>query len=227
VTVVDPRGPGAGASGGVVGALAPHVPEAWNTKKALQFESLELAGRFWTEVASVSGLDPGYARAGRVQPLPDADAVDRARARAITAADLWQGRYVWQVRDAERYGDLVHSATGHVVFDNLTARLHPRRAVAALVAGLAERGVRISQRPVDGDAVIHATGVAGLLELNGIAGDRIVGAGVKGQAAVLACDLDGQPQVYAEGLHIVPHADGTVARRLHLGTGMGRSDRHR
>jgi glycine oxidase len=98
VTVVDPRGPGAGASGGVVGALAPHVPEAWNTKKALQFESLEMAGRFWTEVASVSGLDPGYARAGRVQPLPDADAVDRARARAITAADLWQGRYVWQVR---------------------------------------------------------------------------------------------------------------------------------
>jgi glycine oxidase len=57
----------------------------------------------------------------------------------------------------------------------------------------------------------HATGFAGLLELNGLAGDRIIGAGVKGQAAVLKCDLRGQPQLYAEGLHIVPHADGTVA----------------
>jgi glycine oxidase len=34
---------------------------------------------------------------------------------------------------------------------------------------------------------------------------------VKGQAAVLKCDLRGRPQLYAEGLHIVPHADATVA----------------
>jgi glycine oxidase len=39
----------------------------------------------------------------------------------------------------------------------------------------------------------------------------MIGAGVKGQAAVLQCDLSGMPQVYADGLHIVPHADGTVA----------------
>jgi glycine oxidase len=34
---------------------------------------------------------------------------------------------------------------------------------------------------------------------------------VKGQAAVLHRDLRGMPQLYADGLHIVPHADGTVA----------------
>ena len=28
--VIDPAGPGAGASGGVVGALAPHAPDKWN-----------------------------------------------------------------------------------------------------------------------------------------------------------------------------------------------------
>ncbi|MDP3862793.1 MAG: FAD-dependent oxidoreductase, partial [Phaeovulum sp.] len=28
---------GAGSSGGVVGALAPHVPEQWNPKKQFQF----------------------------------------------------------------------------------------------------------------------------------------------------------------------------------------------
>ena len=32
VQVIDPGGPGAGASGGVVGALAPPVPENWNHK---------------------------------------------------------------------------------------------------------------------------------------------------------------------------------------------------
>jgi glycine oxidase len=51
----------------------------------------------------------------------------------------------------------------------------------------------------------------GYLELNGTAGAKVIGAGVKGQAAVLQCDLSGMPQVYADGLHIVPHADGTVA----------------
>ncbi|MFP4328302.1 MAG: FAD-dependent oxidoreductase, partial [Paracoccaceae bacterium] len=40
VTVVDPHGPGAGVSGGLVGALAPHVPENWNDKKAFQLDSL-------------------------------------------------------------------------------------------------------------------------------------------------------------------------------------------
>ena len=32
VRVVDPFGIGAGSSGGLVGALAPHVPENWNDK---------------------------------------------------------------------------------------------------------------------------------------------------------------------------------------------------
>ncbi|HIF77741.1 MAG TPA: FAD-binding oxidoreductase, partial [Sulfitobacter sp.] len=38
VQVVDPAGPAAGASGGIVGALAPHVPENWNAKKAFQLD---------------------------------------------------------------------------------------------------------------------------------------------------------------------------------------------
>ena len=36
VTVIDPAGPGAGASGNLVGALAPHVPENWTPLKAMQ-----------------------------------------------------------------------------------------------------------------------------------------------------------------------------------------------
>jgi glycine/D-amino acid oxidase-like deaminating enzyme len=211
VSVVDPAGPGAGASGGLVGALAPHVPEAWNTKKALQFESLAMAEDFWTGVREASGLDPLYARAGRVQPLADDAAVDRARARAASARELWQGRYAWDVVPADEFPGLIESPTGLVVHDTLTARLHPRRAVAALVAALEAKGATVGTEAPGGDTVVHATGVAGLMELNGLAGQRIIGAGVKGQAATLACDLGDAPQLYADGVHIVPHGDGTVA----------------
>jgi glycine oxidase len=132
---------GAGASGGVVGALAPHVPEAWNTKKALQFESLEMAEAFWAEVAEASGRDPRLCAVGPgAAPCRRCGGGARAGPSSLTAAELWQGRYTWEVRDASAYPDLVHSATGLVVFDTLTARLHPRRAIAALVAALSKVG---------------------------------------------------------------------------------------
>ncbi|MEO0930773.1 MAG: FAD-dependent oxidoreductase, partial [Pseudomonadota bacterium] len=43
VRVIDPYGVASGSSGGLVGALAPHVPENWNEKKAFQFDSLIMA----------------------------------------------------------------------------------------------------------------------------------------------------------------------------------------
>ena len=38
-----------------------------------------------------------------------------------------------------------------------------------------------------------------------------MGVGQKGQALLLARDVRDAPQIFADGLHIVPHADGTVA----------------
>ena len=38
-----------------------------------------------------------------------------------------------------------------------------------------------------------------------------MGNGVKGQAALLEHDAREMPQIYAEGVHIIPHSDGTVA----------------
>ena len=35
VKVIDPNGVAAGASGGILGALAPHTPENWNDKKGV------------------------------------------------------------------------------------------------------------------------------------------------------------------------------------------------
>ncbi|MGR3323096.1 MAG: NAD(P)/FAD-dependent oxidoreductase [Pseudooceanicola sp.] len=209
VRVIDLNGIGAGSSGGIVGALAPHVPENWNAKKAFQLESLLMAEAFWADVAAAGGADPGYLRSGRIQPLADARAVELARARAAGAAELWQGRAVWEVVDTAA-GWHCPSATGHYVRDTLTARLHPRMAGRALAAAIAAGGGAIVPDAPESGLVVHATGVAGLKALNA-AFARTVGTGVKGQAALFRLDRRLAPQLFAEGLHVVPHADGTVA----------------
>ncbi|MCE8524576.1 FAD-binding oxidoreductase [Ruegeria pomeroyi] len=212
VQVVDPFGPGAGSSGGLVGALAPHVPENWNAKKAFQFDSLMMAEGFWAGVEAAGGVSPGYGRTGRIQPLADDRAVALAHERAENARTLWQGRAEWRVCPVgEMGGWCPPSPTGLVVHDTLSARMHPRRACAALVAALAVRGVEVLVEAPDRGQVVHATGIAGLEELNRTQG-RIVGTGVKGQAALLRFDAGRQaPQLFADTVHIVPHADGTLA----------------
>ncbi|MGI3166654.1 NAD(P)/FAD-dependent oxidoreductase [Pseudooceanicola sp. 200-1SW] len=210
VRVVDPFGPGAGSSGGLVGALAPHVPETWNEKKAFQLDSLLMAEDFWAEVEATGGVTAGYARSGRLQPLADAGAVELARAREGTAAQLWQGRASWQVIAATGAPWEPVSPSGYLIHDTLTARMHPRRACAALVAALRARGVEVGTEAPDAGAVIWATGAAGLAELSAEAG-RQVGVPIKGQAALLRHDAGAVPQIFAGGVHVVPHADGTVA----------------
>jgi glycine oxidase len=210
VRVIDPGGPGAGASGGIVGALAPHVPEQWNEKKAFQFESLIMAEAFWAEVAEVSGLSPGYGRLGRLQPVADAQQLALARARAESAQVLWQGKAQWQVVRAKEQGWAPASPSGWLIHDTLTARLHPRRACAALAAGITARGGELLREGELQGQVIWATGLHDLERISARL-SRPVGNGVKGQGALLAHAAPDQPQIFAEGVHIVPHADGTVA----------------
>ncbi|MCC5987232.1 MAG: FAD-binding oxidoreductase [Pararhodobacter sp.] len=214
VVVIEAEKPGAGASGGLVGALAPHAPEGWNAMKQFQLESLLASREFWADVASTGGVEPGYARLGRVQPLADEKAVVRARAQAKAAAQLWQGRAEWRVlpaRDAP--GLALESHTGLVAFDTLSARLAPRRALAALMAALAALGVAVEKGttpPPNVRQVVWANGVSGLADLGAALGVQ-AGGPVKGQAALLAADWHDAPQIYAPGLHLVPHADGTLA----------------
>ncbi|KII12937.1 FAD-binding oxidoreductase [Phaeobacter sp. S60] len=220
VQVIDPFGAGAGSSGGLVGALAPHVPENWNPKKQYQLESLLMANAFWAEVEATGGVSPGYGRTGRLQPIQDQRTLDLARAREVTAQTYWKGEAEWRVCPVSEMGPWVPpSATGYVIHDTLSARMHPRRACAALVAGLAVMGITVQAEAPDQGLVVHAKGYAGLLELNrmlagpdGRAAGKIVGNGVKGQAALLRfAEGPEVPQLYADGLHIIPHADGTLA----------------
>jgi glycine/D-amino acid oxidase-like deaminating enzyme len=210
VRVVETVRIGAGSSGGLVGALAPHVPEQWNEKKAFQLDSLLMAEAWWTAVDAVSGLSAGYARTGRLQPLADDRAVAAAHARGTEAETLWQGRAVWQVVPATG-GWQPDSPTGWLVHDTLTARLNPRPALASLAAAIRTLGGDIGPHEEKaGGPVVWATGTAGLEALSADLG-RPMGGGVKGQAALLAHDASALPQLFIDGLHIVPHGDGTVA----------------
>jgi glycine/D-amino acid oxidase-like deaminating enzyme len=206
VRVIEAVGIGAGASGGLVGALSPHVPGDWNAKKAFQLDALLMADGFWDGVRAASGLDPGYARLGRLQPLADGAALVLARARAEEAARLWRGKAAWDVIRAGSLPDWEPpSPSGWLVRDSLSARIAPRAALAALAAAVQARGGWIEVGEAEPTPpVIWATGVEGLAALG-------AGGGVKGQAALLAFDARDRPQIFAGGLHIVPHADGTVA----------------
>ncbi|MFV0411596.1 MAG: NAD(P)/FAD-dependent oxidoreductase [Paracoccus sp. (in: a-proteobacteria)] len=205
---------GAGSSGGTVGALAPHAPDSWNQKKQIQLDSLLAARAFWADVAEAGGIDPGYARTGRVQAVAAAD-LPKLRARIEGAGRHWQGAARMWLTEDRPGGPLVpESPDGWWLLDDLSARLSPRHAGAALAAAITAKGGEIvtgqSAAP-EGMRVpaIWATGTPGLTMLGDDLG-RKVGQGVKGQSASLAFAATGAPQVYAEGLHIVPHGDGTV-----------------
>ncbi|KEJ90876.1 NAD(P)/FAD-dependent oxidoreductase [Sulfitobacter donghicola] len=210
VQIVDPHGAGAGSSGGVVGALAPHVPENWNPKKAFQLESLLMAQAFWDEVQAEGGESAGYARTGRLQPIADEATLALAQRRCETARELWQDNATWEVIPAVTSDWRPISPSGYFIRDTLSAHMHPRRACSALVAALKSKGIHVLPSAPDKGAVLWATGVAGLEELS--AGrTRVMGNGVKGQAAVLDFDASGLPQLFAQGVHAIPHLDGTIA----------------
>ena len=214
VTVIKRGKIGAGSSGGHVGALAPHAPENWNGKKQFQLDSLIAAGDFFAAAEAAGGVPALFARTGRLQPLADLDAgaADRLAERIAASAARWPDGMAMRVTDHAPPGALMPvSASGRWLIDGFSARIAPRAALASLAAAIGARGGRIEtgrEVPADADLrgpVLWATGAAGLAALGH-------GPGVKGQSALLAYPLpDNAPQVFADGLHIVPHADGTTA----------------
>jgi len=211
VQVIERQGIGAGSSGGIVGALSPHTPENWNDKKQFQFESLMMAGPFWADIDTLSGLNSGYGRIGRLQGLADARAIDLAQQRGINARDLWQGQATWTVIDATTDPWQPPSSTGQLIHDTLSARLHPARACASLAAAIVALGgsITIGDAPHQG-TVIWATGAPGLRDLSEVLA-KPIGAGIKGQALLLNHDARNKPQLFIDGLHIIPHDEGTTA----------------
>ncbi|WP_380054691.1 NAD(P)/FAD-dependent oxidoreductase [Falsihalocynthiibacter sp. SS001] len=215
VQVVEKTAVGAGASGGLVGALAPHTPERWDDKKQFQLESLLMAEGFWRGVEADSGLVTGYERVGRLQPINTPRILELSHERTNYAEQHWRGEASWNVvRYEDHVGWAPQSKTGFLVHDTLSARLHPRLATLALAQAVTRLGGEIiigRYTPVSSNTkVIWATGVDGLHQLSEEFGTQ-VGSGEKGQAALLGYSSANQTQLFADSIYVVPHANGTTA----------------
>lgn len=223
VLLLDARTPGAGASGGIVGALSPHVPDQWNPKKQFQLDALTIAAAHWAEVEAVSGLASGYARRGRLMPLTTQDAAARAHLRQADARQNWGDLATWSVvpRDALPPHIAPVATPFGAAHETLSAAIRPRAACLSLAEALRRRGGEIrSNTPVTALApgrvetpdqtitagrIVVAAGVEGFGLLAPLLG-QTAGSGVKGQAALLAATLpDETPLIFHDGLYIVPH----------------------
>ncbi len=213
VRVLEKGRVGQGASGGLVGALSPHVPEDWNIRKQFQLGALESAAAHWAGVERLSGRQSGYGRVGRYIPLNDAYEAEKAHKRSAGAARLWPGGFGWQVLE-KAPGISAAAAPFGVVHETLSARISPRLACAALAAAVVKSGGEIEENhpvaDISGPSVI-AAGIGSAPLLAPFIGEGKI-RGVKGQSALLAGGLPaGSPIIFGDGVYIIPHADGTVA----------------
>ncbi|TAU54226.1 FAD-binding oxidoreductase [Rhizobium leguminosarum] len=236
--VTDAGRLGEGASGGLLGALMPHMPDRWSEKKQFQFDALVSLEAEIAALEAETGLSAGYNRSGRLIPLPKPHLNKIARGHFEDAEQHWrigERRFHWHVLDRPPVNGWIEASAGEsgFVHDTLAARVAPRLLIAALIAFLRRaKHVRILE---------HAT-VAGLdpdrgtTEINGetiafshcilAAGHRSfpllqaltpglkqpLGQPVKGQAALLKADIDpALPTIFLDGLYVVAHEGGHAA----------------
>lgn len=238
--LVEASDVGSGASGGLLGALMPHMPDRWSDKKQFQFDALVALEQEIAHLEAETGLSAGYRRCGRIIPLPKPHLRGIAERHERDAADNWicgERHFHWHVGDAPSVAGWVNDAAGQAgfVFDTLAARVSPRGMVCLLAAFLRNaRHVQVVEhcRVVSLDAV---RGRAALSSGDEIAFGHVVvanghqsfplirealglddgirlGQAVKGQAALLDAAADpALPVVFLNGLYIVPHESGAVA----------------
>src|SRR5690606_32009699 len=102
VVLIDAGEVGSGASGGLLGALFPWMPDRWDAKKQYQFDALVSLPHEIARLEEETGLSAGFRRVGRIVPLPKAHLRDIALRHQRDAGVNWhQGghRFQWHVRD--------------------------------------------------------------------------------------------------------------------------------
>jgi len=236
--LVDAGNLGSGASGGLLGALMPHMPDRWSEKKQFQFDALISLEAEIAAIEAATGLSAGYRRSGRLIPLPKPHLRQIALGHSADAEVHWRAgerRFHWHVLDrppGEGWVDPVAGENGFV-HDTLAARVAPRSLIAALKAFLRDaRHVRVLEQtevadldPAKGTATIDGGTIAfgrcilaagyrsfPFLEKLTPRLQKPLGQAVKGQAALLAADIDpALPTIFRDGLYVVAHEGGHVA----------------
>lgn len=230
---------GQGASGGLLGALMPHMPDKWNEKKQFQFDALLSLEDEIAKIEAATGIACGYRRSGRLIPLPKPHLREIALGHSADAEAHWQRddrRFFWHVLDRPSDPSWVDPAFAEagLVHDTLAARVSPRALISALagflktasharvVEGLAVERIDAASNRVlfhGGESLAFGSCMVAaghrsfpLIEALGPSLPRRIGHPVKGQAALLKADIDPSlPVVFLGGLYIVPHEGGLVA----------------
>lgn len=229
VTIVEKDTIGAGASGGVMGALSPNVPENWSPKKQFQLDALLTAQSHWAEIDAISGLPSGYGRLGRIIPITNARGLEHAEIRVEDAKSLWEGEAFWHVEKPAKFNGWISpdAAPFGVIHENLSARINPRLACLSLAKALRSKGCEILEgwemtaiddRQITGPsgtirarAIVMAAGVACFPYLETLWG-RNAGMGVKGQSAVMGgVNAANVPMIFGDHTYIIPHENGDIA----------------
>lgn len=227
---------GAGASGGLLGALMPHMPERWDGKKQFQFEALTALPDEIASLEAQTAMQCGYRMCGRLAPIMNATKRGQMEQYARGVAEFWGDAYDWQVLDHTPHQGWPDAgkATHGVVYDSLSARISPRGVLKALKQALIQshnvtlvEGLGVSAYDADraivklksGDEVTygHLALAAGVETFDFIApalsvATKALGKAVKGQTALLKADCDPSlPIMFDNGLYAIVHDDGNVA----------------
>lgn len=240
VTLVDAGEIGCGASGGVLGALFPWMPDRWDAKKQFQFDSLLSLPVEIARLEAMTGLSANFRRVGRIIPLPKRHLRDIALRHQRDGEANWRAEdahFHWHVRDGAPAGvsvDPETCAAGHV-FDTLAARVEPRALIRLLRTALERQpnvriveharlvsldaargraGIAARPEPITFSHALIAAGTGSFAVLESLLPPlpKPLGQGVKGQAALLRADLDpASPVVFLDGLYVVPHEGGYAA----------------
>ncbi|MEP1443701.1 MAG: FAD-binding oxidoreductase [Hyphomicrobiales bacterium] len=230
VVVVEKDRVGAGASGGLLGALIPHLPSNWIEKKQFQFEALYDLPNDIAVIEEATGKKAGYQRVGRIMPLREEGFIKTTEKRGEAALNNWHQReetFDFSTGHDERYADWLspdYAPFGYIL-DTFAARVHPCDYLDVLKAFVSARGTLIEGVTFsgyrDGKAFLdgHADLTVGQVVLSqGYQTfdflreqfDLDIGTGIKGQAVSFAIDLRADlPVIFDDGVYIVPHEDGT------------------
>jgi len=104
VCLVEKRKIGAGASGGFLGALMPHMPDGWDAKKQFQYEGLSTLPQAIAELEADTGHDCGYKMCGRIIPLPHEKMLQHMPIRTKGSQEFWGEGYTLVLRQAQDEG---------------------------------------------------------------------------------------------------------------------------
>jgi glycine oxidase len=227
---------GSGASGGLLGALMPHMPERWDGKKQFQFEALEDMPHEIAQLEHETGVDCGFNRCGRLAPIMNETKRGQMLGHGANVDEFWHGRYQWQIVDQpfENNWPTADKAVCGLVYDSLSARVNPRGLLNALQSAIIKNdnitlieGIALKNYDANTKSAVLSDGrklsfshivlsagnntfgfIAPELEVATLA----LGRPIKGQAAMLSADIDPDwPIVFDNGVYVISHGHGKVA----------------